>query len=172
MGAILLWRVREQAALSEVSPREAAAATRFLDSPDTWAPRFGAGRVDAAWGTLWPALAEWLALRRPARAPLPQLPGWLHALGTWNEAAAGWVRADAAVCALASCRGPPQPDPTLLQAALSVLHRAVSQDEGAAGREAMALRWGGMSACLKAAWASTCARRLGWGTTARWPAPF
>eukprot|EP00969_Alexandrium_andersonii_P223820 9884767-Alexandrium_andersonii.AAC.1 len=74
LGAVVLWRVRSCAIRARVSPREIAAATRFLDSLETWVARLGEDRLNEIWEPLWPALAERLALRPPVRAARPQTP--------------------------------------------------------------------------------------------------
>eukprot|EP00969_Alexandrium_andersonii_P022908 1002473-Alexandrium_andersonii.AAC.1 len=80
VGAVVLWRLRSSATRAQVSAREIAAATRFLDSPETWAARFGEERLAQVRGPLWPALVERLSLRPPARAVRPRVPEWAASL--------------------------------------------------------------------------------------------
>eukprot|EP00969_Alexandrium_andersonii_P008736 381755-Alexandrium_andersonii.AAC.1 len=58
----MLWRVRGCAIRARVSPREIAAATRFLDSPETWVARLGEDRLNEIWGG------------RPSRSGSPCVP--------------------------------------------------------------------------------------------------
>eukprot|EP00969_Alexandrium_andersonii_P179900 7951804-Alexandrium_andersonii.AAC.1 len=96
-----------------ISHREVLAATRFLDSPDTWPDRLGVDRLELAWGPLCGALVERLALRPPTRTPRLVTPEWAAELGEWGDRTAAWVAVDASMACLSGVADQVAPDSPL-----------------------------------------------------------